>query len=95
MKFSHQSAQSGIGNELCKRLYQLKANVIAVSKSIEPLNELKSECPDIQIISVDLSNWTKTREALKSLGHIDGLVNNAGIAIIKPFEEFTEQDFDE
>lgn len=73
----------------------MKANVIAVSKSIGPLNELKSECPNLKIISVDLSNWTLTREALKSLGPIDGLVNNAGIAIIKPFEELTEQDFDE
>lgn len=25
---------------------------------------------------------------------IDGIVNNAGIAIIKPFEEFTEDDYD-
>lgn len=69
--------------------------MVAVSRSLEPLNELKSEFPTIQIISVDLSKWQETRQALKVVGTIDGIVNNAGTAIIKQFEELTEQDFDE
>lgn len=59
------------------------------------MNELKSEIPNISIISVDLSDWDATRLALKDVGAIDGLVNNAGIAIIKPFQELTQKDFDE
>lgn len=88
-------AGQGIGNELCKKLYNLGANVIALSRSIEYLNELKNECPNIKIICCDLKDWQNTRESLKNLENLDGLINNAGIAIIKPFSELTENDFDE
>lgn len=69
--------------------------MIAVSRSVEPLQNLKLECPNLEIIAVDLSSWSETQEALKNIRKIDGLVNNAGIAIIKPFGEFDEKDFDE
>lgn len=85
---------AGIGNELCKSLYKEGAKVIAVSRSPKPLADLKMDCPSIETISVDLSGWKETREALKHIIALDGLVNNAGIAIIKPFQETTEADFD-
>lgn len=87
----------GIGNELCKRLYEYGAKIYALSRSKGPLDELKSECPNINIITVDLGNWNATIEALKVLDgiQVDGLVNNAAIAIIKPFLELTEKDYDE
>ncbi|XP_058449718.1 L-xylulose reductase [Malaya genurostris] len=87
-------AGQGIGNELCKTLVNMNAQVIAVSRSLGPLEALKSECPSIEIIQVDLSDWNATTEALKAIDRVDGLVNNAGIAIIKPYEELTEQEFD-
>lgn len=87
-------AGQGIGNELCRTLYQLGAKVIAVSRSPGPLEALKQDCPKIEIIQVDLSDWNATRSALGVLGKVDGLVNNAAIAIIKPFLELTEADFD-
>lgn len=49
------------------------------------------------MVSVDLSKWNETRNALADFLRdktIDGLVNNAGIAICKPFAELSEQDFD-
>lgn len=86
----------GIGNELCKRLYVNGANIYAFSRSKGPLDELKSECPNINIVAVDLVNWDQTIEAFKILNgiEIDGLVNNAGVAVIKPFLEQTEADYD-
>lgn len=39
-------------------------------------------------------NWNETKTALANIGPLDGLVNNAGIAVIKPFSEITEEDFD-
>lgn len=82
---------------MCKRLYQSGANVYAFSRSKGPLDELKLECPNINIVTIDLSNWNRTIEALKILDgvEVDGLVNNAGVAIIKPFLALTEKDFDE
>lgn len=86
---------TGIGNELCKTLASLGAKVIAVSRSAGPLEALKAECPTIETISVDLSDWNATRAALAKIDRADGLVNNAGIAIIKPYDQLTEKDFDE
>lgn len=89
---------AGIGNELCRRLSSHGANVYALSRSVEPLKALKSECPNINIVPVDLSKWDETRTVLKTLLSgkiIDGLVNNAGIAIVKPIDQLTEKDYDE
>ncbi len=82
---------------MCKRLYQHGAKIYAFSRSKGPLDELKKECPDIVVVTVDLGNWSQTIEALKVLDgvEVDGLVNNAGVAIIKPFLELTEKDYDE
>lgn len=49
---------------------------------------------DLECINVDLMNWNETKQALRNVGSLDGLVNNAGIAVIKPFSEITEDDFD-
>lgn len=70
----------------------------AISRSAEPLNELKADFPNVITLPLDLSDWTKTRTELTNLlksVSIDGLVNNAGIAICKPIEDITEKDFDE
>lgn len=76
-------------------LHSLGAKVIAVARRPESLAQLKAECPNIETICVDLSNWDATKAALKDVPPLDGLVNNAGVAVIKPFEEITEKDFDE
>lgn len=80
---------------MCKKLSELKAKVIAVTRSPDNLNALKKECPSIQGINVDLKSWSQTKAALYSVPQLDGLVNNAGIAIIKPFADLSEEDFDE
>lgn len=88
----------GIGRDLCERLDSLGATVYAISRSIEPLSELKEAAPCINIVQLDLSDWTKSRVELQSVFRnikIDGLVNNAGVAVCKPIEELTEKDFDE
>lgn len=69
---------------MCIALQKTGYKVIAVSRSKGPLDELKSKVPDIETIELDLSDWKKTKEVLGKLKEpLDGLVNNAGIAIIK------------
>ncbi|XP_063697129.1 L-xylulose reductase [Culicoides brevitarsis] len=87
-------AGHGIGNQLCKTLHELGAKVIAVSRNQKPLDELAAECSGIKTIAVDLAKWQETREALKNITFLDALVNSAGVAVIKPFAEMTESDFD-
>lgn len=86
--------QKGIGNALCKQLAEAGANVIAVARSIEQLKELKTHQPTIQTMQLDLKDWQQVRQQLQAVPLLDGLVNNAGIAIIKPFWDLSEQDFD-
>lgn len=81
-----------------RELVNLGANVIGVSRSSGPLNEIKEELKgkSFQAVQLDLSDWNKTRETLGKLDvKLDGIVNNAGIAIIKPFHELTEDDYDQ
>ncbi|XP_055301271.1 L-xylulose reductase-like [Sitodiplosis mosellana] len=91
-------AGQGIGRDLCERLDALGATVYAISRSVEPLAELKKSHPRIITVPIDLSNWSTSRaeivEHFKNV-KIDGLVNNAGVAICKPLAEHTERDFDD
>jgi len=90
-------AGQGLGYALCERLYAYGANIYAVSLELGPLEKLQAACPNIKILEVDLSKWTDARNKLKAFLQdtpVHGLVNNAGITIVKPFEEFTEQEYD-
>lgn len=48
----------------------------------------------MEIISVDLSDWKATENALKDIGNVDLLVNNAGYATLEPISEVTEEAVD-
>lgn len=79
------------------RLYELGATVYAISLEIEALKTLQKECPTIKIVAFDLKDWKATRVALTKFlegVEVDGLVNNAGVTIVKPFLEYTESEYD-
>ena len=50
--------------------------------------------PAIQTVCIDLCDIEATLKTVESIGDIDLLVNNAGIAILGPFEEAKPEDFD-
>ena len=74
-------AGRGIGRALAKCISDSGGEVIAVSKSKENLDSLVRECSNIRQIQIDLSSWEDTRAALEHLEPVNGLVNNAGIAL--------------
>lgn len=82
---------------MCKRLDDFGATVYAFSRTEESLLQLSKECKRLVPITVDLGIWKDTVAAFQQLKGVavHGLVNNAGIAIIKPFAKLTENDFDE
>ena len=55
---------------------------------------MKEECPNIHTIPLDLTDWNATRLALETLPAMDGLVNNAALAICKPFLDVPPEDID-
>lgn len=82
---------------MVQRLYELGATIYAISLEIGPLEELQKQLPTIKIVAFDLSDWKATREKLSEFlegVQVDGLVNNAGVTIVKPFLEFTEAEYD-
>ncbi|XP_069511418.1 L-xylulose reductase [Ambystoma mexicanum] len=87
-------AGKGIGRETVKALQRGGAQVIAVSRTQTDLESLALECPGIETICVDLANWDETDEALKAIGAVDLLVNNAAVAVLQPFLEVTKDAWD-
>ena len=85
----------GIGNALTVKLDSFGAKVYAVSKSSTNLAALKSKCPGVETVCVNLTDWNATREAMEKIEPCDGLINNAGITCPGFFMDLTEQEFDE
>ena len=52
------------------------------------------QVPSIETYAIDLTEWDATRSLLESLGHVDLLVNNAGVITIAPFLDFKKEDMD-
>lgn len=88
-------ASSGIGEALVHELAKRKANIVAAARSIEKLNELreqyKSKGIEILPVQTDVTNITDCENliniTIKRFGHIDVLINNAGISMRAMFTD--------
>ncbi|CBY10574.1 unnamed protein product [Oikopleura dioica] len=88
-------AGKGIGRGISIELAELGATVFAVSRTQSDLDSLKLEIGENLIpIQCDVSSWSDIDQKLGAIEGIDGLVNNAAVAICRPFLEATESDFD-
>ena len=87
-----QGIGAGIANEFLARGY----NVVASSRNISRKNDLERSDKLVLVdgdISLDATAEKIVETAVKRFGSIDGLVNNAGIFISKPFTDYTPEDF--
>lgn len=87
-------AGKGIGRATSLALAHCGAEVTAVTRTKVDLDSLVEECPSIKPVCVDLSDWEATEQALKDVGPVDLLVNNAACAKLQPFLEVTPDQFD-
>ncbi|XP_056406286.1 L-xylulose reductase [Hyla sarda] len=87
-------AGKGIGRSTVKALRAAGAEVVALSRSSEDLESLARECPGVETVCVDLGDWSATEASLGNIGAVDLLVNNAGVALLQPFLEVTQEAFD-
>jgi NAD(P)-dependent dehydrogenase (short-subunit alcohol dehydrogenase family) len=82
----------GIGAELVKAFRERNYRVVATSRSIQPSSD-----PDVLAVAGDIGDPATAErivgEAMARFGHIDTLVNNAGVFIAKPFTEYSAEDF--
>ncbi|XDV45156.1 hypothetical protein PO909_013295 [Leuciscus waleckii] len=87
-------AGKGIGRATALALARCGSEVTAVTRTKADLDSLVQECPSIKPVCVDLSDWDATAQALKDVGPVDLLVNNAACASLQPFLEVTPDQFD-
>jgi len=85
----------GIGFELAQLFAKNNCQVLALSRNIEPLNNLNLK--NIDTLSVDVCNQDDLQKVSKYLSEnwkdVDILIHNAGFLINKPFENLTKDDF--
>ena len=94
---------SGIGRATAKKLAKLGIHVLVVGRNEkrgdETLAEIRAAGGKVDFISSDLRNASTARELAKKAlelgnGHIDILINNAGIFPFGLTHETTEETFD-
>src|SRR5690606_10040668 len=76
---------SGLGREITRRLAALGARILVVDRDLTGLEQLQTELPHIHTLAVDLTTPQAPSEvlaaALRHLGRVNLLFNNAGIAV--------------
>lgn len=91
-------ASRGIGAELVKQFSELGHEVLALSRSIERMDELFGDVSGVSLAKIDLESHDFKQEfsrVAREFGKIDAFVLNAGVLVNKPFEELTEGDFNQ
>lgn len=95
-------ASRGIGYETAKALLKSGCKIIALARTGRGLQGLAGVTPkleNVKLLPIDLTDSghdAMIEEAVAEhfKGRIDGLVNNAGILVKKPFKDLTQADFD-
>jgi NAD(P)-dependent dehydrogenase (short-subunit alcohol dehydrogenase family) len=89
-------ASQGIGAGVANLFLERGYNVVANSRNITGKNEL-SRSDQLALVDGDIGQEATARRivdtAVQRFGSIDGLVNNAGIFIAKPFLDYSSEDF--
>ncbi|WP_431780955.1 3-hydroxybutyrate dehydrogenase [Streptomyces chumphonensis] len=84
-------AASGIGRACALRLAAAGAKVRAVDRDAEGLAALEQAAPDaVETVRLDLTDLAAAEQAAAG---VDVLVNNAGLQVVRPLEEFPPDAF--
>ena len=88
-------ASQGIGAAVVQAFIGRRYNVVATSRSVSKAGFAPS--PNLALVDGDIGQAataaTIAQTAMSKFGSIDTLVNNAGIVLVKPFTDYTAEDF--
>lgn len=88
-------ASSGLGRHFAQVLAANGAHVILAARRQDALEALAAQIGEAaSVVALDVTDEGSIREAVAQAGHIDVLVNNAGVSAAHPLLETTESDFD-
>ncbi|MGR5131722.1 SDR family NAD(P)-dependent oxidoreductase [Vibrio alfacsensis] len=79
-------ASGGIGNEICKQFLAAEYDVIALARAFHDFEFLDDE--RVTCIEFDLTNLATIPRLISSLPVIDTLVNNAGVMLSAPYDDY-------
>ena len=89
-------ASQGIGAAVANTFLDRGYNVVANSRHITQKNELQRS-DNVALVDGDIAQPATAAKlvatAVQRFGSVDALVNNAGIFMVKPFMQFTLEDF--
>jgi NAD(P)-dependent dehydrogenase (short-subunit alcohol dehydrogenase family) len=89
-------ASQGIGAAVANTFLDRGYNVVANSRRITQKNELQRS-DNVALVDGDIAQAATAAKlvdtAVQRFGSVDALVNNAGIFMVKPFTQFTLDDF--
>ena len=95
-------ASRGIGKSIAELFCQMGIHIAGISRNITPINEIQvssSSSGSIKGYSCDISDGENVKElvskVLEDLGHIDILINNAGITKDALLARMTEKQWDD
>ncbi len=88
-------ASSGIGRAAAIECSKMGATVIAVGRNEDRLKETlsKIETENSSFYVCDLTDSSSVEQMIAEMPYVDGLINNAGIGIVKPIKFINETDF--
>ena len=95
-------ASSGLGRHFARTLARAGADVVLAARRTDKLNELAGEIAGLgqraEAVAMDVTDLASIEkgvaEAVRGMGRIDILINNAGIAVTKSALDHSEADWD-
>lgn len=85
---------SGIGEQTSRIFTEAGAKVIIVDVDKARAEALAAELPGATCRIFDITDEAAVRDGIRSIGHLDVLINNAGIGLVGGVEETEAEDFD-
>ncbi len=92
-------ASRGLGEELAYAFDKAGAHLILGARNEEALSAIAARCQSAIPVRCDVGKVDDvrnlTQQAIQHHGRLDIMINNAGLAVYSPFEDTTEEDFDQ
>lgn len=89
----------GLGLSLTKLALSLRDKVAATTRNIETLKQQVGNTENLLPLQIDITSNEAVKLAIdqiiKTFGHIDVVVNNAGYSLVGSMEEMTDEEFRE
>jgi meso-butanediol dehydrogenase / (S,S)-butanediol dehydrogenase / diacetyl reductase len=89
---------SGIGAATAMRFLKEGSSVVVLDRDAVGLSSIRESSPHLKTVQADVSNFAQVQagfeEAVRIMGGVDVLVNNAGISIRHHFLEITADEWD-